>query len=456
MRSAALALLVASATAQHTSEIVAPGSVGFGGGSAPRASASNWASNGPPMGYFVSGSSIADLNGVYGPRQTDALDAYLQPALAAYAHDSGNGWVLAHAITADGAQEWVFVDPAGRDRLGHPDATVLGAGTSWRHLHRAPRGGANPGDLPKTAVAPLDALVQPDADDQLPRRIGPLPDAVLFEQILAQYRRQAEAEARERGRQFPPTPPGTSEEEEPPGGEEGAEEEGDGAEGDGEEGAEEEGDGEEAVEEEAVGDEGEPNHHEEDSSTRDAETSADDAVVAPETCEEAAGGLAALRAAVEACGRGSWAVLAVRFGEAAGSAVGWDAARAYLQLARCLRRAQRLASSEAALDAALRLFPRYRAALEERGRLLLDAARPTEALAAFEALLSLAPEQPGLLAWLVRATAASRRAAPRPSASLAGCEAVHVGRNLGAEKRVRQHAQNCTRYQWPMRAIPPL
>ena len=456
MRNAALALLVASATAQHTSEIVAPGSVGFGGGSAPRASASNWASNGPPMGYFVSGSSIADLNGVYGPRQTDALDAYLQPALAAYAHDSGNGWVLAHAITADGAQEWVFVDPAGRDRLGHPDATVLGAGTSWRHLHRAPRGGANPGDLPKTAVAPLDALVQPDADDQLPRRIGPLPDAVLFEQILAQYRRQAEAEARERGRQFPPTPPGTSEEEEPPGGEEGAEEEGDGAEGDGEEGAEEEGDGEEAVEEEAVGDEGEPNHHEEDSSTRDAETSADDAVVAPETCEEAAGGLAALRAAVEACGRGSWAVLAVRFGEAAGSAVGWDAARAYLQLARCLRRAQRLASSEAALDAALRLFPRYRAALEERGRLLLDAARPTEALAAFEALLSLAPEQPGLLAWLVRATAASRRAAPRPSASLAGCEAVHVGRNLGAEKRVRQHAQNCTRYQWPMRAIPPL
>ena len=123
---AALALLVDSAAAQHTNEIVAPGSVGFGGGSAPRASASNWASNGPPMGYFVSGSSIADLNGVYGPRQTDELPEYLQPALAAYPHDSGNGWVLAHAIAADGAPEWVFVDPAGRDRLGHPDATVLG------------------------------------------------------------------------------------------------------------------------------------------------------------------------------------------------------------------------------------------------------------------------------------------------------------------------------------------
>ena len=49
--------------------------------------------------------------------------------------------------------------------------------------------------------------------------------------------------------------------------------------------------------------------------------------------------------------------------------------------------------NQAALDAALRLFPRYRAALEERGRLMLDAARPAEALAAFEALLSLAPEQ---------------------------------------------------------------
>ena len=438
---ATLALLVTSATAQHTNEIVAPGSVGFGGGSAPRASASNWASNGPPMGYFVSGSSIADLNGVYGPRQTDALPGYLQPALAYYPHDSGNGWVLAHAMTADGAQEWVFVDPAGRDRLGHPDAVVLGAGISWRHLHRAPRGGANPGDLPKTAVAPLDALVQPDADDQLPTKVGPLPDAVLFEQILAKYRRQAEAEARERGRQFPPTAPGASEEEEPPGGEGGA----------GKEDVGEEAVAEEAVGEEAVGEGGEPSHHDEDSSTHDAETSADDAVVAPESCEEAAGGVAALRAAAEACGRGSWAVVAARFGEAGASAVGWDAARAYLQLARCLRRAQRLASGEAALDAALRLFPRYRAALEERGRLLLDAARPTEALAAFEALLSLAPEQPDLLAWLVRATAASRRAAPRPSASLAGCEAVHVGRNLGAEKRARQHAQNRPRPLRPMR-----
>ena len=45
------------------------------------------------------------------------------------------------------------------------------------------------------------------------------------------------------------------------------------------------------------------------------------------------------------------------------------------------------------LSSPLRLFPRYRAALEERGRLMLDAARPAEALAAFEALLSLAPEQ---------------------------------------------------------------
>lgn len=394
---AALALRAASATAQHTNEIVAPGSVGFGGGSAPRASASNWASNGPPMGYFVSGSSIADLNGVYGPRQTDALPEYLQPALAAYPHDSGNGWVLAHAIAADGAPEWVLVDPAGRDRLGHPDATVLGAGTSWRHLHRAARGGANPGDPPKTAVAPLDALVQPDADDQLPTKVGPLPDAVLFEQILAKYRRQAEAEARERGRQFPPTAPGASEEEEPPGGEEGAQEEGAGQEGAGEDAAREG-----TIREEAVAEAGEPSDHE-DSSSADAGTSAERAAVAPESCEEAGGGMsgggmsgggmAALRAAVEACGRGSWAVVAARFGEAGASAVGWDATRGYLRLARCLRRARRLASGEAALDAALRLFPRYRAALEERGRLMLDAARPAEALAAFEALLSLAPEQ---------------------------------------------------------------
>ena len=52
------------------------------------------------MGFFVSGSSIRALNGVYGPRQTaDELPAYLQPALAAYHNDDGNGWVLSHALT---------------------------------------------------------------------------------------------------------------------------------------------------------------------------------------------------------------------------------------------------------------------------------------------------------------------------------------------------------------------
>merc|ERR1740124_1539584 len=144
MRNIVLGLLVASATAQRTNEVVAPDSVGFGGGSAPRASASNWASNGPPMGYFVSGSSIADLNGVYGPRQTaDALPAYLQPALAAYPHESDNGWVLAHAITAAGDQEWGFVDPAGRDRAWrwHQLAPLAPRASRRRQPRRSSQGG---------------------------------------------------------------------------------------------------------------------------------------------------------------------------------------------------------------------------------------------------------------------------------------------------------------------------
>ena len=38
----------------------------------------------------------------------------------------------------DGVREWVFVDPDGRDRFSHKGDTIIpGAGTSWKHLHRA-------------------------------------------------------------------------------------------------------------------------------------------------------------------------------------------------------------------------------------------------------------------------------------------------------------------------------
>jgi hypothetical protein len=94
-----------------------------------------------PHGFFVDGSSIAGLNGVYGPRlkRPEDLPDTVRPliahlhhvlALGVYRHDS-TGWMLANLNSdrqnppnggsdapSDG-NEWVFIDPNGVERFGH-------------------------------------------------------------------------------------------------------------------------------------------------------------------------------------------------------------------------------------------------------------------------------------------------------------------------------------------------
>ena len=148
-------------------ELVAPGAVSLGGSA--NVGAHNFHIDGPPHGFFIGGSSIDALNGVYGPRLDD-VPPHIAPYVVhgAYRHDSGNGYMLAHLRT-EGGEEWVIIDPSSRDRFGHPGgAHVPGSGPSWVHLHRAPRleilalDGSDPEKAPERALVAGDAGDDPD------------------------------------------------------------------------------------------------------------------------------------------------------------------------------------------------------------------------------------------------------------------------------------------------------
>jgi hypothetical protein len=111
----------------------------------------------PAMGFFVAGSSLAELNGVYVRSQPTAFPGFKagpsQHRFLLNYHNDMSGWHMALVEPADGAahsahggqgSEWVFISPPDhqshgwRDRFGHEGATVIpGSGMSWQHLHRA-------------------------------------------------------------------------------------------------------------------------------------------------------------------------------------------------------------------------------------------------------------------------------------------------------------------------------
>jgi tetratricopeptide (TPR) repeat protein len=82
----------------------------------------------------------------------------------------------------------------------------------------------------------------------------------------------------------------------------------------------------------------------------------------------------------------------------------------HANVAACLRRGKAPAEAVAACDAALSLLPRFGRALFRRAVCLLEAGRPAEALAGFEALYRVDRKWPRLPDWLLRAVAAKRRA----------------------------------------------
>ena len=125
------ALVLASA-----SGLVGPGAMStYSGGGGRRRPTSYVRVKDPAVGFFVAGSAEEGLNGLYG-RTDKAPPGSSAPGDVeiSYRHlDTGWFMALRRGKGADDA-EWVFVDPAGHERLVNAEYTLIpGSGQKWKH-----------------------------------------------------------------------------------------------------------------------------------------------------------------------------------------------------------------------------------------------------------------------------------------------------------------------------------
>ena len=124
-------------------------------GRAPRARRSCYV-NEPAYGFFIAGSSLKGMNGVYirrnPPRQTDEEEEERQILL--YYEHMDTSWTLVLAESSELAEsspyfhrsvgersEWAFVDERSHERFTHKGDTIVpGAGDRWKHVHRTSSG----------------------------------------------------------------------------------------------------------------------------------------------------------------------------------------------------------------------------------------------------------------------------------------------------------------------------
>ena len=167
-------------------------------GGAPRARRSCYVDE-PAYGFFIAGSSIKSMNGIYirrappGQDEEDDEDEDAKRKYLLYYRHVDNPWEMALAEckdpdraasyfhSRDDDSEWLFIDEKGQDRFKHKGNTIVpGAGVSWRHLHRssAPNEGspsARRGWYGSSALAKADG----DDEDELPWQVlPPLPIAL--------------------------------------------------------------------------------------------------------------------------------------------------------------------------------------------------------------------------------------------------------------------------------------
>ena len=88
----------------------------------------------PAKGFFIAGSALRNMNGLYG--KVDRVPLGIPHELQmAYKHDQ-TGWIM--ALTSGEASEWIILDDELRDRFRHEGKTIIpGSGQRWSHLHRA-------------------------------------------------------------------------------------------------------------------------------------------------------------------------------------------------------------------------------------------------------------------------------------------------------------------------------
>eukprot|EP00939_MAST-03C_sp_MAST-3C-sp1_P004481 g4481.t1 len=151
----------------------------------------------PAMGFFIAGSNIEDLNGLYVRQHPRALSMQQKSGLEiglAYVHDQTK-WLMAMSKDEkengfdeddydddDDNWEWFFIDPLGRKIFRHKGDTIIpGSGTRWTHCVAGKSfvGSDNCGDSSERA-----ALAKHVSDeDALPWQVIALLDAEIVHKI---------------------------------------------------------------------------------------------------------------------------------------------------------------------------------------------------------------------------------------------------------------------------------
>ncbi len=335
--------------------MVGPGAMApYGGGGGRRRHGGYVRVQDPAKGFFLAGSTVMAMNGLYG--RVDSVPSDLkQTVQLAYKHDKTN-WLMcltSGKATPEGKDEWLLIDDANRPRFQHAGRTIIpGSGKRWRHLHRQAQGdGAGDGDEKSSSSS---TALQAHGDDysQLPWQVI----AILDESMLAKLRRyqahhHGNIQRAISGGNLPPT---------------------------------------------------QQPHLAEPPAHLDG-TSA--AVGEPDAVDICANNEDGVRAAESLFG----AMLDANTGTSEKSR--WTRAQVYVQLAQCHRRTARdVDAGLVAVEGALRMFPSFKRALFERGLLLMDAGgRAREAAIAFAQVLRLDRNYPRLDMWLTRAEAQERR-----------------------------------------------
>lgn len=342
--------------------LVGPGAVGsYQGGARGRRFGGYVHVQEAPQGFFLAGSTVRQLNGLYG--KVDSIPSHFLPGEApvyAYKHDI-NEWYLMMAPAPEEIKRstgretrWLLIDSAATKRFWHEGDTLIpGFGTSWSHVHEAKS--AEPDHTAGTAMA----TAVEDDEEELPWQVIGVGSLDMLDQLRGYFRfYQHEVQNALEGTGLQPKPTGGfTEEEQPP----------------------------ETWQAPPVLQVAQEEEH----AGRDA-------------CAADEVQLNLLEEALSKTPQGDiWAQVALR-----------------LQLATCLRRARDFPKAQQHLNHALAFCPRYKAALQERGIALLDEGRYQEAVTAFQTLLRLDRNWPDLLTWLVRAHALEKRETPFQSAGL--------------------------------------
>ena len=157
----------------------------------------------PAVGFFVAGSSIPEVNGVYvqqSPPQYDEDEPGVETLLF-YCHVD-NPWTL-ECVERRGAAAWALVDETGQERFRQPGGKLVpGAGVRWHHAGQPPPPGARALGMrvEPHAVAQGASDVEFD-EDELPWQVIAILDRHTLQQVCAgadahKARVRAEAEAK--------------------------------------------------------------------------------------------------------------------------------------------------------------------------------------------------------------------------------------------------------------------